>query len=175
MLSASPSRLHLIDQAVAGFDRPSLLRQLGLQPWSPFVGDIPDLKPVSLAGARAVRVNKLNAPFIDAGAAFECCTGAKLRRCGATVVTIPCFDTNLSNRASVCLHCEQLWAHIRADGWYVVDSSMDAVEKEYAPGETVVMRNWKCYKREADKYSDSIQHLKDAMAGHWRFKTIWEN
>ena len=165
MLSASPNRIHLIDQAFAGFDRPSLLRQLGLPPWSPFVGDIPDLKPVSLTGARSVRVHKFNAPFIDTGAAFECCTGTKLCRCGATVVTIPCFETNLSNRASVCLHCEQLWAHVQADGWYVVDVTMDAVAKEYAAGETVVMRNWACYKREAGKYSDMIQLLKDAVAG----------
>ena len=165
MLSASPSRIKAMDAACAGFDRPSLLRQLGLPIWSPFVGDIPDLKSVSVQGARAVRVNKINAPFIDRGSAFECCSGAKLRRCGPTVVAIPCYETTLSHGASVCLHCEELWANVQADGWFTVDASMKNVLAEYSAGETIVLRNWSCMKLVADQYSDMIQLTKDVLKG----------
>ena len=162
-MSFSPSRLRNIDKAFAGFDRPTLLRTLGLDMNSVFVGDITDLRPAVISGARGLTVNQIHASCVDGGARYECCTGAKLRKHGQTTVTIPCFEVDILEKSSVCQHCYELWGHVNADGWFVYDDSMSAVAHEYENGQSGMLKNWRCMKAVEDKYHDEITAVKDVL------------
>ena len=45
-----------------------------------------------------------------------------------------------------------------------MSQDMQAVIKEYTPGETFVLRNWSPLKVIANSYSDAISEFKDALA-----------
>ena len=162
-MSFSPSRLRNIDKAFAGFDRPTLLRTLGLDMNSVFVGDITDLRPAVISGARGLAVNQIQASCVDGGARYECCTGGKLRKHGQTTVVIPCFEVDLLEKSSVCQHCYEIWGNVQAEGWFMYDDSMTAVAHEYEIGQSGMLKNWRCMKAVQDKYHDQITAVKDSL------------
>ena len=78
MLS-SPNRLKRIEIAARGFDRPSLLRLLNLDPHSQFVTDVAELHRAEMGRVNPLRIACKDVPFVDNGSAVDCCSGAKLK------------------------------------------------------------------------------------------------
>ena len=161
----SPQRLKRIDVATMGFDRPVLLRNLGLEPEFPLAGDFAFVKSPSVQGVRPLKIHRDNVPFIDAGSALECCSGAKIKRWGHVTVAVPCYSVDVIPDSQFCPHCTEMWSLSDKDGFFVSDTNMLAVMQEYAAGETKNILQWESYKAVKDKYHDMITAIKDTLAG----------
>ena len=85
----SPKRLQRIDKTVLGWDRPTLLRTLGIGSATPLVGNFAPAKAASLEGKRPLKIHEDKVPFLDKGDALECCSGAKLVKWSYSLTTMP--------------------------------------------------------------------------------------
>ena len=159
----SPKRLQRIDKTVAGWDRPTLLRTLGINAAFPLIADVAELKAASLEGKKPLKIHKSKVPFLDKGAALECCSGAKLMKYSYSLVATPCFSIEVLPDSQLCAHCLELWGNEQDDGYFVSKKDMGAVNEEYAPGETKLMTNWSCIREIEDKYHDFITEVKDML------------
>ena len=110
--------------AVLQYDRPWLLRSLGLDGEFPFTGDVYKLRSLQLDCESTLRVHSVHAPFLRCSASNLCCKGATLFRANRTTVAVPCLSTDLVDGAKACKHCMQLWAISDDDGWYKLDKKL---------------------------------------------------
>ena len=157
--------MQAIKRGMQEMNRPELLRKLGL-PWdTTMVVDIEGLHPVTLYQKSTLHIESWKVPFLNKGAAGECCTGASLARFGHKTVAVKCFDTNLAKESSVCAHCEQLWSLASDENVYEVTEDMDAARERYKKGERRAMKNWQGMRDLPEFYSDQIQIIKDVVAG----------
>ena len=161
----SPQRLKRINVATMGFDRPVLLRALGLDLDFPVVGDFACVKSASTKGVRPLKIHRDNVPFIEAGTALEMCAGAVLKRWGHSTVVVPCYSVDVIPDSAFCAHCTEMWSLSDKDGFFVSEKEMQAVAHEYAEGETKNILQWGCFKAVKDKYHDMITAIKDTLVG----------
>ena len=166
MLSAaaavdSPSRLHRIGAATISFDRNALLRTLGIDFAFPQTGDFAGIKSLSLQGVRPIKVHESKVPFLDAGSALDCCSGATLFKWAYTTVVAPCYSMELVPDTDFCQHCTELWGtKDEDDGNFLVSKDSAAVSEFYAPGETIVITNWSGFKELKESCHDLITDVK---------------
>ena len=97
--------------AILKFDRPFLLRTLGLDVGTQIVGDVYKLRSLQQDSVNTWKVHKVHVPFLQCGAQ-ACCEGAILHRSNRTTVGVPCLATQLRTNSKLCKHCEQLWTKL---------------------------------------------------------------
>ena len=124
-----------ITEQMRTMNRADLLRMLNLQFDMPVVQDMDNLHPVTVYARTTLRVGRWNVPWLEEGAAGECCTGASLVRLGHKTATVKCYSTVLTKQSTVCARCEQLWALAGDDGFYEVTEDMKDAWARYQKGE----------------------------------------
>ena len=163
-----------IAQAMQKMDRPNLLRALGLEFDWVVVADIDGLHPLSLYAKSAKKIHSWHVPFLNEGVEGECCGGAVLRRFGHKTVALKCYETKLAKDASVCGHCEELWAMPDDDLVYALTDEMKRASALYEQGERKALKNWQGMKDMEGFFSDEVQKVKELLQGStWELTKSW--
>ena len=69
------------------------------------VGDIQDLRKISLYSKKQMTVHADAVPFVNEGDATECCVGAYMRRFKHTTIVVTCYGVDFEEGNEFCKHC----------------------------------------------------------------------
>lgn len=153
-----------IDKHMRGLNRADLLRMLQLDFARPVVGDIEQLHPVTWYAKSTLKVERWNVPWLNEGAAGECCMGALLTRWKHKTATVKCYSTELTDASTVCAHCEQLWAVSDDDGVYELKEDMADAWSRYQKGVRKAFKNWDDMQDVQTFFEREVQTVKDLVA-----------
>ena len=152
-----------VDKHIRTLNRADVLRMLGISWDREVVGDVEKLHPVTVFHKSTLRVDRRNVPFLNEGAAGECCMGALLVRVGHKTATVKCYSTRLTSLSTVCAHCEQLWAVTDDNGIYELREDMPQAWARYRKGVHRTMKNWDSMKDMQHVFEKEVQAVKDLV------------
>ena len=142
IVMASSIAVAQLNEGTARLNRPFLMRALGLRWDFPFLGDVSSAPIVKVASAPSTRIHTDFVPFLNFGACYERCSGAKLLRHERNTISMPCFETTLVSGGSVCAHCNELWAMTNDDGFFqLVPDEMPNAAACYEDGPAKAVHN----------------------------------